>query len=67
MATIQRQYDFRRGSGNLIRQTLWAPLTQTIQMTRRKIYEHLIGTNVFGIRDKIKAFKKPKKRKNEKV
>ena len=25
---------------------------------RRKIYEHLISTNVFGIRDKIKQFKK---------
>ena len=33
------------------------------QMTRRKIYEHLIGTNVFGIRDKIKQFKKARKRK----
>jgi hypothetical protein len=36
-------------------------------MTRRKIYEHLIDTNVFGIQDKIKQFKKPRKRKNEKV
>ena len=36
-------------------------------MTRRKIYEHLIGTNAFGIRDKIKQFKKGRKRKNEKV
>ena len=27
-------------------------------MARRKIYEHLIGTNVFGIRDKIKKLKK---------
>jgi len=37
-------------------------------MTRRKIYEHLIGTNVFGIRDKIKQFKKARrKRKNEKI
>ena len=35
-------------------------------MTRRKIYEHLIGTNVFGIRDKIKQFKKAKKRKKMK-
>ena len=30
-------------------------------MTRRKIYEHLIGTNVFGIRDKIKKFVKNKR------
>jgi len=36
-------------------------------MARRKIYEHLIGTNVFGIRDKIKQFKKARKRKNEKI
>ena len=36
-------------------------------MTRRKIYEHLIGTNVFGIRDKIKKFKKPRKKRNEKI
>ena len=34
---------------------------------RRKIYEHLIGTNVFGIRDKIKKLKKARKRKNEKI
>jgi len=36
-------------------------------MTRRKIYEHLIGTNVFGIRDKIKQLKKARKRRNEKI
>ena len=30
-------------------------------MTRRKIYEHLIGTNVFGIKDKIKKFVKNKR------
>jgi len=34
---------------------------------RKKIYEHLISTNVFGIRDKIKQFKKQRKRKNEKI
>ncbi len=34
---------------------------------RKKIYEHLIGTNVFGIRDKIKKLKKGRKRKNEKI
>jgi len=34
---------------------------------RRKLYEHLISTNVFGIRDKIKQFKKQRKRKNEKI
>jgi len=34
---------------------------------RRKLYEHLINTNIFGIRDKIKQFKKVKKRKNEKI
>ncbi len=28
---------------------------------RKKIYEHLISTNVFGIRDKIKQFKKSRK------
>ena len=33
----------------------------------RKLYEHLIYTNVFGIRDKIKQFKKQRKRKNEKI
>jgi hypothetical protein len=32
-------------------------------MTRRKIYEHLIGTNVFGIRDKIKELKKKRTKK----
>ena len=36
-------------------------------MTRKQIYEHLIGTNVFGIRDKIKKLKKVRKRKNEKI
>jgi len=35
---------------------------------RRKLYEHLINTNVFGIRDRIKQFKKARrKRKNEKI
>ena len=34
---------------------------------RRKLYEHLIYTNVFSIRDKIKQFKKQRKRKNEKI
>jgi|TARA_R100001463_G_scaffold56546_1_gene108628 hypothetical protein len=34
---------------------------------RRKLYEHLISTNVFGVRDKIKQFKKQRKRKNEKI
>tara|TARA_B100000614_G_scaffold204042_1_gene185705 strand:+ start:725 stop:832 length:108 start_codon:yes stop_codon:yes gene_type:complete len=34
---------------------------------RKKLYEHLISTNVFGIRDKIKQFKKARKKKNEKV
>tara|TARA_B100001113_G_C21057598_1_gene599676 strand:+ start:392 stop:499 length:108 start_codon:yes stop_codon:yes gene_type:complete len=34
---------------------------------RKKIYEHLISTNVFGIRDKIKQLKKTRKRKNEKI
>ncbi len=34
---------------------------------RRKLYENLINTNVFGIRDKIKQFKKARKRKNEKI
>jgi hypothetical protein len=34
---------------------------------RRKLYEHLINTNVFNIRDKIKKFKKARKRKNEKI
>ena len=36
-------------------------------MTRKKIYEHLIGTNAFGIRDKIKQLKKVRKRRNEKI
>ena len=30
-------------------------------MTRKQIYEHLIGTNVFGIRDRIKKFVKNKR------
>jgi hypothetical protein len=34
---------------------------------RKKIYEHLISTNVFGTRDKIKQFKKSRKKKNEKI
>jgi hypothetical protein len=34
---------------------------------RKKIYEHLISTNVFGIRDKIKQFKKARKKRNEKI
>ena len=34
---------------------------------RKKLYEHLVSTNVFGIRDKIKQFKKARKRKNEKI
>ena len=34
---------------------------------RKKLYEHLISTNVFGIKDKIKQFKKPRKKKNEKI
>jgi len=66
MAIIQRQHDKLRGSKPLIRQTLWQVTTQKIQM-RKKIYEHLIGTNVFGIRDKIKKLKKGRKRKNEKI
>jgi len=36
-------------------------------MRSKKIYEHLIGTNVFGIRDKIKQLTKVRKKKNEKV
>jgi|MDTG01.3.fsa_nt_gb hypothetical protein len=32
-------------------------------MTRRKLYEHLMSTNIFSIKDKIKQFKKAKKRK----
>ncbi len=34
---------------------------------RKKLYEHLVSTNVFGIRDKIKQFKKARKKKNEKI
>jgi len=34
---------------------------------RKKLYEHLISTNVFGVRDKIKQFKKTRKKKNEKI
>tara|TARA_R100001480_G_scaffold151770_1_gene153333 strand:+ start:494 stop:601 length:108 start_codon:yes stop_codon:yes gene_type:complete len=34
---------------------------------RKKLYEHLISTNVFGIRDKIKQFKKAKRKRNEKI
>jgi len=34
---------------------------------RKRIYEHLISTNVFGIRDKIKQLKKGKKKRNEKI
>ena len=30
---------------------------------RRKLYEHLVSTNVFGIRDKIKQLKKARKKK----
>jgi len=30
---------------------------------RRKLYEHLVSTNVFGIRDKIKQFKKARKKR----
>ena len=36
-------------------------------MTRKQIYEHLVGTNVFGIRDKIKKLKKGRKKRNEKI
>ena len=36
-------------------------------MTRKQIYEHLIGTNVFSIRDKIKKLKKGRKKRNEKI
>jgi len=32
---------------------------------RKKLYEHLISTNVFGIRDKIKQFKKAKNNKKK--
>jgi hypothetical protein len=34
---------------------------------RKKLYEHLISTNVFGIRDKIKQLKKTRKKRNEKI
>tara|TARA_Y100000114_G_scaffold132136_1_gene130726 strand:+ start:1013 stop:1120 length:108 start_codon:yes stop_codon:yes gene_type:complete len=34
---------------------------------RRKLYEHLFSTNVFGIRDKIKQLKKGRKKRNEKI
>ena len=34
---------------------------------RRKLYKHLVETDVFNTRTKIKEFKKPRKRKNEKV
>jgi len=34
---------------------------------RRKLYEHLISTNVFGIKDKIKQLKKGRKKRNEKI
>ncbi len=34
---------------------------------RRKLYEHLFSTNIFGIRDKIKQFKKGRKKRNEKI
>ena len=34
---------------------------------RRKLYEHLFSTNIFGIRDKIKKLKKGRKKKNEKI
>lgn len=30
---------------------------------RKKLYEHLISTNVFGIRDKIKQLKKSRKKR----
>ena len=36
-------------------------------MTRKQIYEHLTGTKFFGIRDKIKKFKKGRKKRNEKI
>jgi hypothetical protein len=32
---------------------------------RKKLYEHLISTNVFGIRDKIKQFKKARNKKRK--
>ncbi len=34
---------------------------------RKKLYEHLVSTNVFGIRDKIKQLKKCRKKRNEKI
>ena len=34
-------------------------------MSRKKQYEHLISTNVFGIRDKIKKFVKNKSVTND--
>jgi hypothetical protein len=34
---------------------------------RKKLYEHFISTNVFGIRDKIKQLKKGKRKRNEKI
>ena len=42
-------------------------ILKKINYMRKKLYEHLIYTNVFGIRDKIKQFKKQRKRKNEKI
>ena len=35
-------------------------------MSRIKTYKHLISTDVFGIRTKIKNFRKPKKTKTRK-
>jgi hypothetical protein len=32
-------------------------------MTQRKLYNHLLYTDVFGIRTRIKEFKKQKKKK----
>jgi hypothetical protein len=34
---------------------------------RKKLYEHLVSTNIFGIRDKIKQLKKGRKKRNEKI
>ena len=34
---------------------------------RRKLYEHLFSTNIFGIRDKIKKLKKGRKKRSEKI
>ncbi len=34
---------------------------------RKKLYEYLVSTNVFGIRDKIKQLKKGRKKRNEKI